>query len=435
MGCQGIRTIIAVITTSAITSEQAAGRYSRAFLPEELLKAIGPFRTSPLGLAPKPHTDTFRLIEDLSYPRGNPLLPSVNAGIDADQFSTAWGTFDEAVKLILHLPPESLAATFDISAAYRLTPIRPDQQHAVCIMWEGKVYVDRAVMFGLASSAGVFGADADMLIAIYRKAGFTPIIKWVDDFLVIRLPGQTWSEEDFMDLTARAGVPWSQKKVAPLCICATLHRLRLGLKEQDSLLASRKSGNHYKPARDLGAAWGHLFRTRSCKPAWQTYSLFLHFPTNSSFPPLHLLFRPFLPFEPRQFTPTAECASRYLLDTVPPALASTLASPGITIPCRPRLVGRRKHLFWHWCRTGKILGGRQVGTGFYSRTWTHLHHRLGRSCCGRAGTPISPPALHASHPGPPFGQVDITVMCSASNLTCSPIPIRPTPPALARAQG
>jgi hypothetical protein len=71
-------------------------------------------------------------------------------------------------------------------------------------------------MFGLSSSAGVFGAVADMLVAIYKRAGFTPIIKWVDDFLVIRLPGQTWSEEDFMNLTARAGVPWSQKKLRRL---------------------------------------------------------------------------------------------------------------------------------------------------------------------------------------------------------------------------
>ena len=68
-------------------------------------------------------------------------------------------------------------------------------------------------MFRLASSAGVFGAMADMLITIYRKAGFAPIIKWVDDFLVIRLPGQTWSEEDLMNLTAYVGVPWSQEKM------------------------------------------------------------------------------------------------------------------------------------------------------------------------------------------------------------------------------
>ena len=42
-----------------IAGEQAAGRYLEAFLPEDLKLLIGLFRTSPLGLVPKPHLDTF----------------------------------------------------------------------------------------------------------------------------------------------------------------------------------------------------------------------------------------------------------------------------------------------------------------------------------------------------------------------------------------
>ena len=43
--------------------------------------------------------------------------------------------------------------------------------------WKGLVYVDQAVMFGLSSSVGVFGVIGDMLVTIYEKAGFSPIIK------------------------------------------------------------------------------------------------------------------------------------------------------------------------------------------------------------------------------------------------------------------
>ena len=71
-------------------------------------------------------------------------------------------------------------------------------------------------MFGLSSSAGVFGCIADMLVAIYEAAGFQPLLKWVNNFLVIHLPGQCWSEQDFMDLTGAVGVPWSVKKTQPL---------------------------------------------------------------------------------------------------------------------------------------------------------------------------------------------------------------------------
>lgn len=152
----------------------------------------------------------------MSYPRNDPENPSVNAGIDSDRFLTDWGTFALTSEIILLLPPGCRAATFDISAAYRLTPISPLQQNALCISWKGKIYVDRALMFGLSSSAGVFGSVADMLVAIYRAAGFWPILKWVDDFLVIQHPDAVWTEDDFVQLTAQFGVPWAQDKTRPL---------------------------------------------------------------------------------------------------------------------------------------------------------------------------------------------------------------------------
>ena len=157
---------------SYILSEQLTNHYSQAYSPSELKSLIGPFHTSPLGLVPKPHSTIFRMIQDLSYPRNKPHLQSVNAGINSNDFPTKWGTFDIAAATILTLPQGCVAATFDITAAYRLMLTCPEQQHSLCVFWKDKVYVDRAVMFGLSSSAGVFGSIADMLVAIYRAAGF-----------------------------------------------------------------------------------------------------------------------------------------------------------------------------------------------------------------------------------------------------------------------
>ena len=166
---------------------------------------IGPFRTSPLGLVPKPSSASFRLVQYLSFPRNSPDTPSVNFFINSDDFPTEWGTFSAASALILSLPPGCTAATFDISSAYRLVPVRPAQQNHCCVLWEGKVYVDRAVCFGCRSSAGIFGAVADMLVAIYNAYGYGPLIKWVDNFLVIWLPLYTHSEDDFIHLTVFPG--------------------------------------------------------------------------------------------------------------------------------------------------------------------------------------------------------------------------------------
>ncbi|KIK32029.1 hypothetical protein CY34DRAFT_19349 [Suillus luteus UH-Slu-Lm8-n1] len=68
-------------------------------------------------------------------------------------------------------------------------------------------------MFGLTSSAGVFGSVANMLVDIYHKAAFEFIRKWVDDFLVIRLPHQSWTEAEFIALTVYCSVPRSLEKL------------------------------------------------------------------------------------------------------------------------------------------------------------------------------------------------------------------------------
>lgn len=144
---------------------------------------------------------------------------SINADVDPDEFPTAWGTFDSMSELLLTLPPGCTAATFDVSAAYRITPVCPHQQNALCVSWKGKIYVDRALCFGLASSAGVFGAIADMLVAVYEAHGFGPIRKWVDDFFVIKFPEQSYTEHDFISLTASLGVPWSVPKTRSFATC------------------------------------------------------------------------------------------------------------------------------------------------------------------------------------------------------------------------
>ena len=51
-----------------IEIEQTTGCYSEPFFPEDLESLIELFCTSPLGLVPKPHSDTFWMIQDMSYP-------------------------------------------------------------------------------------------------------------------------------------------------------------------------------------------------------------------------------------------------------------------------------------------------------------------------------------------------------------------------------
>jgi hypothetical protein len=157
---------------SHIRTELSYGRYTGPFSKSKLEQLIGPFRTSPLGVVPKSDND-FRLIQDLSFPYNDPLHNSVNSEIDIERFRCDWGTFQQAVSLVLKSPPGSLAATLDVDAAFRRCPILPSQQPNFIVAWDELFYIDHAAPFGATSSGGVFGHIADALMSIfsYNKIG------------------------------------------------------------------------------------------------------------------------------------------------------------------------------------------------------------------------------------------------------------------------
>ena len=100
----------------------------------------------PIGLVPKGHnTGRWRMIVNLSYPDPN----SVNHGIPEDWCSLCYASVDDALQLICSLGPGCWLLKMDLKDAYRVVPIHPDDQHVLGISWEGGVYVDRSLPFGL----------------------------------------------------------------------------------------------------------------------------------------------------------------------------------------------------------------------------------------------------------------------------------------------
>lgn len=75
-------------------SEVSIGQMSGPFTFAEAIEFFcGPFRTAPLGLAPKADgvgTSAWRMVQNLSFPDGYGV--SVNDMIDSDDFPTLWGT-------------------------------------------------------------------------------------------------------------------------------------------------------------------------------------------------------------------------------------------------------------------------------------------------------------------------------------------------------
>ena len=157
--------------TSHIQKELSLGHYSSPFSCSDLESLIGPFRTSPLGTVPKT-TDSSerRIVQDLSFPRNNPFLSSVNDQININDFRCNWGTFNDVRSIVIDAPPLSEAATLNVDTAFRCCPITPSQQRSFIIHLDGSFYIDHCAPFSATSTGSVFG-ELWMLNLLFSSPG------------------------------------------------------------------------------------------------------------------------------------------------------------------------------------------------------------------------------------------------------------------------
>jgi hypothetical protein len=207
-----------------IQNELSLGRYSGPFSRPKLESLIGPFRTSPLGTVPKTTGSVERrVVQDLSFPRNDPILTSVNNQINIDDFRCDWGTFTEIKNIVVNAPNCSEAATLDVDSAFRCCPISPSQQRNFIVQWDDLFYVDHNAPFGATSAGGVFGRVADAMTAILTSEHLGPSKNWVDDFVFFRFPisvdcGRpffSYSLSDIYNIASRLGWPWKCSKTKP----------------------------------------------------------------------------------------------------------------------------------------------------------------------------------------------------------------------------
>ena len=175
-----------------VAAEISKGRYVGPFSQREVEIIFGPFQTSPFSIIPKPgKPGKFRLIQNLSFPYTTSRLypnPSINAGVNSDDFPCTWGTFDTICLLISRLPPGSQAAVRDVAEAYRTIPLHRSQwpSTVVCI-GKDKFCLDLNTCFGAAPAAGGYGHMGDAGVDLFRANGMGPVSKWVDDHIFFRI--------------------------------------------------------------------------------------------------------------------------------------------------------------------------------------------------------------------------------------------------------
>ena len=107
-------------------------------------------------------------------------------------------------------------AKIDVESAYRNIPVHPDDRHLLAMSWNGRLFVDTQLPFGLRSAPLIFSAVADALEWIAYDNGISFCLHYLDDFLTIGTAGTDECERNLQLLTSTCthlGVPLKHEKM------------------------------------------------------------------------------------------------------------------------------------------------------------------------------------------------------------------------------
>ena len=174
---------------------------------------------SPFGVIPKKgKPNKWRLILDVSSPIGK----SVNDGISKEDCSIQYTSVSAVAAEVIKLGKGTQMGKMDIQQAYRNIPVAPADRRLLGMLWQGKVYIDKVLPFGLRSAPLIFSAVADALEWMMIQQGASWVVHYLDDFFTVG-PQQSSECNNNMEL-------WQQP--AARRVCQLNHRKRLAQSRQ-----------------------------------------------------------------------------------------------------------------------------------------------------------------------------------------------------------
>ena len=106
-------------------------------------------------------------------------------------------------------------AKFDVQGAFRTIPVHLDDRRLLGMRWEGRIYVDKVLSFGLRSAPKLHNAVADALLWILEKSDGVDGFYYLDDFLVLEAQDSQQCRAALWRALARCaflGVPVASRK-------------------------------------------------------------------------------------------------------------------------------------------------------------------------------------------------------------------------------
>lgn len=171
-----------------VATELESGRWIGPSSAADLTLLIGPFQSSPCAIIDKPHKPgKVRLVQNFSFPQSGAQL-SINSSMDIADFPCTWGSLEIMAGLIISLPPGTHFMVRDIKSAYRTIALAESEWPGMVVrISEDSFALDTHAPFGWKPAGGLLGQVADAACDLMRWKGFGPILKWVDDHVIVRL--------------------------------------------------------------------------------------------------------------------------------------------------------------------------------------------------------------------------------------------------------
>ena len=168
---------------------------------------------------------------------------SVNDGIQESRCSLAYVTVEDVTRGIVNYGTGTLLIKIDIRNAYRVVPVHPDDRWLMGMLWEGSLFIDTALPFGLRSAPKIFTALADAAEWIVRQRGVEFVIHYLDDFLIVTSADTNQGEHALrilLESFEQLGLPVAWEKLEGPSTCLTFLGFELDTKSMETRLPNHK---------------------------------------------------------------------------------------------------------------------------------------------------------------------------------------------------
>lgn len=224
-------------------------QFMDAYIARELSagRIVGPFASlpphcivSPLGLVPKSEPGTFRVIHDLSFPKGwgvNDLIPN-------NLTSVSYKDFEHVSSLVRQAGEGSLIAKVDIQNAFRIMLIHLDDIHLFGFHWHGQFYLDKCLPIGYSLSCTLFERFSSSLQeALISKFGFSLVSHILDDFIFLSPANSPLCQfylRKFLCISKFVGIPIKDSKTVLPSTCVPIHGIQVDTLHMEARLPQDK---------------------------------------------------------------------------------------------------------------------------------------------------------------------------------------------------